>query len=174
LVSGNSSGSAIITYTDNNGCSASVNLTVSDIINWANLQFPGSGSICQGGTYTIYGQLWNDDINSNTVGVGIAASGVTAEFGYSSTNTNPNTWTNWSTATFNPSGGGTNNDEYMGTFTGLPTGTYYYAFRYQINGCEWQYGGYSIGGGGIWNGTTFVSGVLNVNSAPTVIMLSPP
>ncbi|MCF8444889.1 MAG: Ig-like domain-containing protein, partial [Crocinitomicaceae bacterium] len=152
LVSALQGGTTTITYTNSSGCTASVTVSVNDIIDWANLQFPGSGSICQGGTYTIYGQLYNTGA-VNTVGAGVAATGVTTEFGYSSNNTNPSTWTNWSTATFNPSGGGTQNDEYMGTLTGLAPGTYYYAFRYQINGCGWQYGGYSPVGGGIWDGT---------------------
>jgi len=51
--------------------------------------------------------------------------------------------------------------------TGLAPGTYFYAFRYQINSCGWQYGGYNVGGGGIWNGTTNVSGQLTVNANTT-------
>jgi uncharacterized protein YjdB len=168
LVTGVASGTTTITYTNSLGCSASVTVTINDIIDWANLQFPGSGSICQGGTYTIYGQLYNTG-TVNTVGSGVAAIGVTAEFGYSTNNSNPSTWTNWSTATFNPGGGGTNNDEYLGVLTGLAPGTYYYAFRYQINGCGWQYGGFSSSGGGIWNGTAFNSGqlIVNPNITPT-------
>ncbi|MFM7667098.1 MAG: Ig-like domain-containing protein, partial [Bacteroidota bacterium] len=163
LVTGVASGTATITYTNSAGCSVTATITVSDIIDWANLQFPGNGSICQGGTYDIYGQLYNTG-SVNTPDPG-QASGVTVQFGYSTTNTDPSTWTNWSNANFNVQVG--NNDEYMGTLTGLAPGTYYYAFRYQINGCGWQYGGYSAGGGGIWNGTSNVSGQLTVTS-PTI------
>ena len=173
LVTGVDAGTTTITYTNTDGCSATVTVTISDILDWANLQSPGSGTICVGGTFDIYGQLYNTGTVNTTINAS-AATGVTVEFGYNSSNTNPNTWTNWSSATFNPSGGGTNNDEYMGTFTGLPTGTYYYAFRYQINGCGWQYGGYSNGGGGFWNGTSNVSGVLTVNAAPSILFISPP
>jgi hypothetical protein len=98
LVTGVASGTTTITYTNLAGCSVTATITISDIIDWANLQFPGSGSICQGGSYNIFGQLYNDGI-INTVGAGIAAIGVTAEFGYSTSNSNPNTWTNWSAAT---------------------------------------------------------------------------
>ncbi|NBX79292.1 MAG: hypothetical protein EBQ94_02765 [Flavobacteriales bacterium] len=173
LVTGTGQGSTTITYTNTDGCSATISVTVSDIIDYANLQSPPNGTICVGGSFDVYGQFYNTGA-VNTVGAGVAASGVIVEFGYGPTNSNPNTWTNWSTATFNPGGGGPNNDEYMGTFTGLPNGTYYYAFRYQINGCGWQYGGYSGSGGGFWNGTSNVSGVLTVNAAPQIIFLSPP
>ena len=167
LVSTTGFGSVTITYTDNNGCTDTESISVTDIIDWANLQSPGTGQMCVGGTFDIYGQLHNTGA-SNTVGAGVAATGVTVEFGISTTDSNPNTWTTWSTASFNPLGGGTNNDEYMGTFSGLAQGTYYYTFRYQINGCSWQYGGFNAGGGGFWDGTTNVSGVLTVNPIPTV------
>lgn len=173
LVTGTGEGSTTITYTNTDGCSTTVSVTVSDIIDWANLQSPTSGTICVGGTFDIYGQLYNTGAVNTTIG-GSAATGVTVDFGYNASNTNPSTWTNWSTATFNPGGGGANNDEYSGTFTGLPVGTFYYTFRYQINGCGWQYGGYSNAGGGFWNGTSYVSGVLTVNAAPSILFISPP
>jgi hypothetical protein len=45
----------------------------------------------------------------------------------------------------------------------LIPGTYYYASRWQLNGGPYVYGGYNVGGGGFWNGTSNVSGVLTVN-----------
>ncbi|MFM7730388.1 MAG: hypothetical protein ACKO6L_05075, partial [Flavobacteriales bacterium] len=99
----------------------------------------------------------------NTPGAG-AAPGVVVQIGYSATNNNPSLWTNWFNANY--AGDVGNNDEYLGSINGLPAGTYYYAFRYQINGCGWQYGGYSSTGGGLWNGTSNVSGVLNVIPLP--------
>lgn len=102
--------------------------------------------------------------------------GIVAELGYSATNTNPNTWINWIPAVINPTPLLTNNnDEYMATLSGLPAGTYYYAFRYSLNGCPYKYGG-NLNGiwsgtnnvtGGFWDGTNTVSGVLTVNQ-PTV------
>jgi len=147
------------------GCGA-VNATgtiiVSDIIDYANLQFPASGTICANGSFNAYGQFYNIGA-VNTPGAG-AATGVTVQIGYSSSNTNPSGWTNWSAASFNAQSG--NNDEYVGTLSGLAAGTYYYTFRYQINGCAWQYGGYNASGGGFWNGTTNVNGTLNVIAIP--------
>ena len=49
----------------------------------------------------------------------------------------------------------------------MAPGTYYYAFRFQINGCAWQYGGYSATGGGFWGGAN-VNGVLTVDGLPNV------
>ena len=45
----------------------------------------------------------------------------------------------------------------------LAPGTYYYASRFQIQTGPYTYGGYNAGGGGFWDGTTNVSGVLTVN-----------
>lgn len=144
------------------GCgvvTATGSFTVSDILDFVNLQSPASGTICQNGSYNAYGQVYNvGDINTTLPG---AAPGITAQIGYSASNTDPATWTNWSNASFNTQAG--NNDEYIGTISGLAAGTYYYAFRYQINGCAWQYGGL----GGAWNGTaTSNSGVITVTAPP--------
>jgi hypothetical protein len=151
------------------GCgeiNASGTIVVSDIIDYANLQFPGAGTICANSTFNAFGQLYNTGA-VNTPGAG-AATGVTVQIGYSTTNSDPSTWTNWSAANYNPAVTG-NNDEYQGTLSGLAVGTYYYTFRYQINGCAWQYGGYSASGGGFWNGTCTncnVNGQLNVIAIP--------
>ena len=141
---------------------AQLTITINDIIDFSNLQFPAAGTICETGSFDAYGQIYNIGI-VNTPGAGQAA-GVLAQIGYSAANTNPSGWTNWSNANYNPGVIG-NNDEYTGTISGLTPGTYYYAFRYQINSCGWQYGGYSASGGGAWGGAN-VSGVLNVIAAP--------
>jgi hypothetical protein len=131
-------------------------------IGWANLQWPGTGSVLQGQTLTVYGQIWVNGI-TNQPG---AAPGIFAWVGVSPTNTNPNTWTTWVPAVYNLDVG--NNDEYMAAIgTGLAPGTYYYAYRYQLYGGDYFYGGYSSGGGGPWNGTTNVSGVLTVREPLT-------
>ena len=138
-------------------------VTLNDIIDYANLQSPASGTICTNGTFNVYGQFYNTGTVS-TPGAG-AAVGATVQIGYSTANTDPSTWTNWSAATYNAAVTN-NNDEYQGTLSGLAAGTYYYTFRYQINGCAWQYGGYNVGGGGFWNGTANVNGVLTVTAIP--------
>ncbi len=131
-------------------------------IGWANLQWPGTANIAQNQTVTVYGQIWVNGI-TNQPG---AAPGIFAWVGVSPTNTNPNTWTTWIPAVYNLDVG--NNDEYMAAIgTGLAPGTYYYAYRYQLYGGDYYYGGFSTGGGGPWNGTTNVSGVLTVRAPLT-------
>ena len=125
-------------------------------IGWGNLQSPASGNICPSGTYTAYGRVYKAGVTEPAG----APAGITAELGYSTTNSDPSTWTNWQPATFNTQYG--NDDEFMSTLSGLLPGTYYYAFRYQVSPCSYQYGGYSAPGGGFWNGSNYISGVLTV------------
>ena len=84
-----------VTGTDANGCSntAQVTVNITSLLNWANLQFPASETYsCNGGQIAIYGQVYEPGI---TDGPG-QGSGITVEYGYSTTNSNPSTWTNWS------------------------------------------------------------------------------
>jgi hypothetical protein len=145
-------------------CTASTDdvvITIFSPLDFVNLQFPGSATICQGTSLTAFGQVYEPGV---TPGAGTQGPNITVEFGYDGANTNPSTWTNWATASFNSTGGGTNNDEYQYVFTPSSTGTYYYAFRYKQGTCDtWQYGGYSGSGGGTWGGSN-VNGVLTVNS----------
>lgn len=127
-------------------------------IGWANLQWPPTANINTGGQATVYAQIWIDGV---TPGPG-AGAGISAWIGLSSANTNPNTWTTWIPATYNVDVG--NNDEYMANLTETNPGTYYYASRFQQSGGVYAYGGYNSGGGGFWDGTTNVSGVLTVTS----------
>jgi gliding motility-associated-like protein len=148
---------------DLNGCSSSTangTVTVSNVVDWANIQSPGLSTICQGQTLTIYGQVFETGV---TPPAGQGA-GITVQFAYNTSNTNPATWpsTSWTTATFNSAGTSINNDEYSGVIPALSPGTYYYAFSYTMNGCT-TYGGYSASGGGFWDGTTNVNGTLIVN-----------
>jgi len=131
-----------------------VTITVTQLPTYANLQYPASGTICQSGTFSAYGQVYQSGVTEAT-GTG---TGITAQFGYSTTNADPSTWTNWSNASFNVQIG--NNDEYTYDFTPPSSGTFYYTFRYRQGTCVWLYGGYNSG---FWNGTTNNSGVLTVN-----------
>lgn len=159
------------TYTNGNGCSNTasqqVTVTSTNLLDYVNLQFPGTASFCQGGSLTAYGQVYEAGV-TEAPGAG---AGITVEFGYHTENTNPNTWINWQPATFNVQAG--NNDEYASTVT-LPAGTYYYTFRYSyvLNNCGYQYGGFSAGGGNPWDGTNYISGVLVVHPYPTVTVSS--
>lgn len=137
-------------------------------INWANLQWPPDGQIQVGGAFDVYAQVFADGI-TNLVGQG---TGIQAWIGFSTSNTNPGIWTNWITAVFANDVG--NNDEYIANIgTAITTpGIYYYASRFQLNDQSFVYGGYSAGGGGFWDGTTNISGVLTVTQPPAYFPLT--
>jgi hypothetical protein len=138
------------------------------ITQW-NLQFPGSATIGGGGSATIYARAFGLTI-TDTVG---AAPGVSAWIGVNDAATNPATWTTWIPATYN--GDNTGSDEYQAAIgPGLPGGTHYYASRFQYDDGPFLYGGYSTNGGGAWNGTTNVAGVLTIQAPPAVPVLVSP
>jgi hypothetical protein len=131
-------------------------------IDWVNLQFPGSDTIILTQNFDVYAQAY---INGVT-GQATPAPGLQAWIGYSSTDTDPATWFNWVPAEYNVAVG--NNDEFksnIGPGFTIP-GTYFYASRFQLNTGAYVYGGYSASGGGFWDGTTNVSGVLTVTPPP--------
>ena len=139
----------------------SVELNVeADVVNYANIQFPATATITACNGVDIFAQVYEPGI-TEAAGQG---SGISAEIGYSSLNSNPNTvadWT-WVATTFNVQAG--NNDEYKATLgAGLAPGTYYYASRFIKNGkSQYVYGGT----GGVWNND---SGVLTVNALGTPV-----
>ncbi len=139
---------------NNNNVTLNVN---ADVVNFANIQFPTSATITEGATVTVFAQVYEPGV---TEGAGQGA-GITAEIGYSSTNSSPDgTWT-WLSATHNASVTG-NNDEYQVNLgTGLTPGTYYYASRFIKTGSStYVYGGTN---GSPWT----TSGVLTVNALGT-------
>lgn len=135
-------------------------------IGWCNLQSPSTASIAPQQDLMVYGQAWIDGIT----GQGTATSGLQAWIGYNTANTSPDTWTNWVAADFNVAAG--NNDEFMANLgTQINTdGTYYYAYRYKYEANDYVYGGYNATGGGFWDGTTNVSGVLTVTTPPPAVI----
>ncbi len=131
-----------------------------DAMDWCNLQWPPNATIDETQNVTVYTQGWEPGV-TDSPGQG---AGISVWIGYSTTDTDPATWTDWVPATYNTDVG--NNDEYMadlGAAQGLTAGTYYYASRWQLNGGAYTYGGYNAGGGGFWDGTNNVNGVLTVN-----------
>lgn len=129
-------------------------------INWANLQWPASGSIAVGGGLDVYAQVY---INQGVTGVTGGALGLQTWIGVSTSNTNPSTWTTWIPATYTSAQG--NNDEYKANIGALlAAGTYYYASRFQLTNGAYVYGGFNSG---YWDGTTNVSGVLTVGASPS-------
>ncbi len=132
------------------------NTVVAPGVDWCNLQHPGTHTRLEGVVGpNVYAQVYEPGV-TEPAGQG---AGIQCWIGYSTDNTNPNTWTNWIAATFHGQSG--NNDEYKVTLPAtLPAGTYYYASRFLLTGGMYQYGGFS---GGFWDGTANVSGVLTVN-----------
>jgi len=134
---------------------------------YVNLQWPPTATIAQGGSATVYGQIYEAGLTDTTSG---QAPGVSAWVGISpvGSNTNPNTWTTWIPATFNVEVG--NNDEYQAIIgANLTPGTYYYATRFILNGGNYYYGGINSSApnnGNFWDGATFGSGVLTVTPPP--------
>ena len=144
-----------------------LSITVLEQLDWVNLQWPGSGTIALGGNFDVYAQAYEPGV---TPGGGQGA-GIQSWIGYSTTDTDPSTWTNWLAASYNGAVTG-NNDEYTANLgTAISTaGTYYYASRFQLGSASYVYGGYS---GGIWGGGN-VNGVLTVNIAAPVISYTTP
>jgi hypothetical protein len=131
-------------------------------ITWANLQYPPDGEIGLGEAFDVFGRVYAEGL-TGTQG---DAPNLNAWVGYSTDNTNPNTWTNWVQAGFNADYG--NNEEYKADIGAAiaETGVYYYATRFRLGLADYVYGGYSESkGGGFWDGTTYASGELTVNAA---------
>lgn len=130
-------------------------------ITWANLQSPATASINPGSTVDVFAQVYI----AGSTGLTTPAAGVQGWIGYSTTNTDPSTWSNWVAATY--TGPVSTNDQYKGVLgAGLAPGTYFYASRFQLNASAYVYGGYN---GGYWNGTTNISGILTVNGAAPAV-----
>ncbi|MBN2777571.1 MAG: putative Ig domain-containing protein [Bacteroidales bacterium] len=135
--------------------------------NWCNLQWPTSSSISVGTSYDVYARVYEPGV-TDAVGQG---ANVSAWIGYSTTDSDPSTWTNWVVATYNADTDGNANDEYTAEIgAALPAGTYYYASRFKVNpnADEYSYGGYSAGGGGFWDGSTYDSQILTITGPPTI------
>lgn len=132
-------------------------------VSWGNYQHPHTGTYILGGSFNVYGRVYQPGITD----AGSPGAGITAEVGYSTTNTDPATWSaaSWKPATFNTDAEGA--DEYtrnIGADISVD-GTYYVAFRYKLTGgSTWYYAGHgtTANSGGEWNGTTYISGVITV------------
>lgn len=131
-----------------------------DTPDWANLQWPPTITINEGGSDTVYGRVYEPGV-TDAAGAG---AGILAWVGISDAgdNSDPSGWTNWIPATYNTDSG--NNDEYMASIGAtLAPGTYYYATRFTLNGGPYVYGGLNDG---FWDSVAHPSGVLTVNPAP--------
>ncbi|MCX6305089.1 MAG: T9SS type A sorting domain-containing protein [Bacteroidetes bacterium] len=127
-------------------------------ITFANLQYPDQGSIDILTDFWVFGQAYI----AGVTGLPTPAPGLQSWVGYSTTNSNPATWTDWVPATYNAPMG--NNDEYKANIGPAINnyGRFYYATRFKLNADPYLYGGFSVTGGGFWDGVTNVSGILDV------------
>lgn len=139
-------------------------VTSTNFVDYCNLQFPQNGNVTVGTAHEVFARVYELGV---TDGVGQGAN-ITGWIGYSTSNTDPSTWTNWVLANYNLDAG--NDDEYK-AFIGaaLPSGTYYYASRFQIDGGPYRYGGL----GGFWNATSRPSGILSVDTPDFVNLQFP-
>ena len=144
--------------------------------NWANIQSPKMETdVYLGVGIDVFAQVFVPGAGG-TPGPGQAPD-IKAWIGYSTTNTNPNTWApeQWKVAVINPFQAHltANNDEYMIQEFGadLPVGTYYVASRFQKGTGAFVYGGTEDTtdnvSGGIWGTGPYKSLKLNINKIVT-------
>jgi type IX secretion system substrate protein/fibronectin type III domain protein len=142
-------------------------ITAAYTLGFYNLQWPQNGSINAGDAFDVYAQVWSEQ-KTDVAGQTAAASDIKVWIGWSTTNTNPNTWPegNWIPANFNTSSLSTNNDEYTVDLGATLTtaGTYYYASRFQLFTEAYVYGGFQ----NAWQMGVSDSGVLTVTGTLAV------
>jgi len=143
-------------------------------LGWVDLQWPPNGNINAGDTFDVYAQVWSEQ-KTDVAGQTAAATDIKAWIGWSTTDTNPNTWpeSNWIMANFNTASLSNSNDEYTVDLGATLTtaGNYYYASRFQLFTEAYKYGGTKSdlsGSGNFWDGTNNISGVLIVTGTLAV------
>ncbi len=132
----------------------------------ANLQWPRQLVLARNADQ-IYAQIFVQGMSEGTA----TAPDIQAWIGVSDQDTSPSSWPEsaWKPASLNPYASNAS-DEYMVTVQGsdFAPGSYRYASRWRIGNGSYLYGGINQanpnGGGGLWDGTTFTSGLLTVNS----------
>lgn len=117
------------------GSDNGTDLTINPVISSAILHYPKTETICDNAPFTAYGRIGIAGITNND---GTSFSGLTAQFGYGTSN-NPATWT-WSPANYGAQGASVDNtkDEYSFTIPAntLSSGTiYYYGFKFKLGDC---------------------------------------
>jgi DNA/RNA endonuclease G (NUC1) len=133
-------------------------------IDWANLQWPPSGQVRLGDSFTVYARVYRAGM---TPSPGAPGADFLAQIGVSAVDENPESSSAflWLDAGYGAQYG--NDDEFQRTVSGLAPGTYHYASRFSDDGgTNWTYGGILPDGssGGVWDGATYNAGVLTVGS----------
>ncbi len=111
-----------------------VNAKPQATVDYCVLQWPSSGTIVEGTTFTIYGQAYKAGV---TEPAGKAAD-LDGEYGFGPAGTDGSTdgsWT-WAAATFNKDA--SNNDEFLGAISATQ-GNYGYAYRFRYKQGAWTY-----------------------------------
>lgn len=130
-------------------------------ITWAYLQWAASTTINQSQAFEAGAVAFADGLTNAVTST--TGEGMTCDLGYSSTNNDPSStgWT-WTPVAFNSDWG--NNFYFQGSVSGIPSGTYYYNFRFKLGSDTYKYAGTD----GLWNGTTSVNGSLNVTATTAI------
>ncbi|MBU0561527.1 MAG: T9SS type A sorting domain-containing protein, partial [Bacteroidetes bacterium] len=128
-------------------------------ISWCSVDRPDSIFLSSIDTVTIFARVLVEEV---TIIPGESPE-IEAWIGYSTENSNPAAWTdsNWFAAEYNLDTNET--DEYTASFRPEPgSNEYYFASRFTYREGEYFYGGYSESGGGFWDGTENISGVISI------------
>ena len=149
---GSESGSITLTLTTSGGSCGSAtdtkNINVDTLPGFANFQHASTLATCLGNDIITYGQIFVSGITPQGNG-----DLFNVDLGYSETNSDPSTWSNWVSASYNTTSG--NNDEFTATLTNASHLTsadqYFLAYRYQRGACT-VYGGSNSTG--IWSSTS--------------------
>jgi|GEM_PF-1351030 len=140
-----------------------------DTLDYYNLQAPVSGDIMTGDEFIVYAQAYEAGVTDAS---DEAVDGIEVWIGYSETDSNPETTTDWTWVMADTNDGfdfSLNNDEYQLDLGDeiSDAGTYYYASRFRYNGGPFTYGGIQPNGdGGTWGENGNASGVLTVTAPP--------
>ncbi len=136
--------------------------TTESAVTFANLQFPAEQVIDEGSDFTAFGQV---TVPGRTSESG-ADDSIKVWLGLNTENTDPSTWAEgtWKIADYNEDKVST--DEYSAqSGSSLSPGKYYFTFRYQYKDQDLVYGGTDS----FWNGTTSISGQLEVLEVPELV-----
>jgi hypothetical protein len=137
-----------------------VNVTIRSYISWANLQSPAMASVEYGFSVNVEARIIVPDITS----VSGVNDDIGAWIGVSADGGDPARWDEsaWLPAEY-VQRTGTAHVYRRSIGHNLPAGTWYLASRFNYEGEDYFYGGFSDEGGGFWDGDTNISGVLIVN-----------
>lgn len=134
-------------------------LNVSKNISWVNLAGPAGHTMTAGDSVYITAYVFAEGITDTEE----ADTEIVFYTGFHHENTDPATWPEeaWAEGTFDEAISGTHRYS-VTTGSHLPQGTWYYATRFNYLNEGFTYGGYSENGGGIWDGESNKSGILNI------------